>query len=127
MPVHGVAERKASEMPCKCNTVKRDPDCTLEHALNEVMVDMAFPGLDRGPSANPNPMNSRCGLEDCDCGYVIEKLVTALKRALSTTLEIERVLGNRHFNAGTLQVMTDAVNAAKEDERDERTMRISRL
>ena len=21
-----------------------------------------------------NPMNSRCGLEDCDCGYVIDRL-----------------------------------------------------
>ncbi|KKL10452.1 hypothetical protein LCGC14_2555670 [marine sediment metagenome] len=71
---------------------------------------------------NPNPMNSRCGLEDCDCGYVIEKLLTALKRALSTTQEIERVTGNRHFNAGTLQVMADAIDAAKEDEGDERTL-----
>jgi histidine ammonia-lyase len=23
-------------------------------------------------------MNSRCGLEDCDCGYVIEKLMETL-------------------------------------------------
>ena len=26
-----------------------------------------------------NPMRSRCGLEDCDCGYVIELLVLALE------------------------------------------------
>ena len=29
---------------------------------------------------NPNPMNSRCGLADCDCGYTIEKLLTALEK-----------------------------------------------
>ncbi len=29
---------------------------------------------------NPNPMNSRCGLEDCDCGHMIEKLVKALEK-----------------------------------------------
>lgn len=28
-----------------------------------------------------NPMNSRCGLEDCDCGYVIEKLISGLESA----------------------------------------------
>ena len=28
---------------------------------------------------HPNPMNSRCGLEDCDCGYVIEKLEEVVK------------------------------------------------
>lgn len=32
--------------------------------------------------SNPNPMHSRCGLEDCDCGYVIEKLVKALRLGL---------------------------------------------
>lgn len=26
-----------------------------------------------------NPRNSRCGLENCDCGYVIEKLMKALE------------------------------------------------
>ena len=30
--------------------------------------------------ANPNPMHSRCGLEDCDCEYTIEELLTALER-----------------------------------------------
>ena len=27
-----------------------------------------------------NPMHSRCGLEDCDCEYTIEKLIEALER-----------------------------------------------
>ena len=26
-------------------------------------------------------MKARCGLEDCDCGYTIEKLAAALERA----------------------------------------------
>ena len=26
-----------------------------------------------------NPMNSRCGLEGCDCGYAIDKLLEALE------------------------------------------------
>ncbi len=30
-----------------------------------------------------NPMNARCGLEDCDCGYTIEKLVASLELAAS--------------------------------------------
>lgn len=33
--------------------------------------------------SNPNPMHSRCGLEDCDCGYVIEKLVKGLEAGLA--------------------------------------------
>ncbi len=41
-------------MPCKCNTARRDPDCTIHHPLSELLVDMAFPGLDRGPEA-PEP------------------------------------------------------------------------
>ena len=32
-------------------------------------------------ATHTNPMHSRCGLEDCDCGYVIEKLVLALEHA----------------------------------------------
>ena len=28
--------------------------------------------------ANPNPMNARCGLEGCDCGYTIDLLLRAL-------------------------------------------------
>ncbi len=66
-------------MPCKCNTAKRDPDCTTPHPLNELLVDMAFPNLDREPLANPNPMNSRCGLEDCDCEYTIGGLLRRLE------------------------------------------------
>ncbi len=31
--------------------------------------------------SHPNPMHSRCGLEDCDCGYVIEVLQSTLKEA----------------------------------------------
>ncbi len=27
---------------------------------------------------NPNSMNSRCGLEDCDCGHTIDLLLRAL-------------------------------------------------
>lgn len=46
-------------MTCKCNTAKRDPDCTNPHSLSELMVDMAFPGLDRGPDA-PEPCET-CG------------------------------------------------------------------
>jgi hypothetical protein len=66
-------------MPCKCNTAQRDPDCTNPHRLNELLVDRAFPNLDRGPSGNPNPMNSRCGLEDCDCEYTIGGLLRRLE------------------------------------------------
>lgn len=29
--------------------------------------------------SNPNPMHSRCGLEDCDCEYTIGKLVKTLE------------------------------------------------
>ena len=28
-------------------------------------------------------MKARCGLEDCDCEYTIDKLVTALEEALN--------------------------------------------
>ena len=28
--------------------------------------------------SNPNPMNSRCGLEDCDCGYVIDSILSKM-------------------------------------------------
>ncbi len=28
-----------------------------------------------------NPVNSRCGLEGCDCGHTIERLVKALEAA----------------------------------------------
>ena len=35
---------------------------------------------DRPEVRNPNPMNSRCGLADCDCGYMIEQLDGALRR-----------------------------------------------
>ncbi len=66
-------------MPCKCNTAKRDPDCTIQHPLNELLVDMAFPNLDREPLANPNPMNARCGLEACDCEYTIGGLLRRLE------------------------------------------------
>ena len=31
------------------------------------------------PKANPNPMNSRCGLEDCDCEYTIGGLLRRLE------------------------------------------------
>ena len=30
-------------------------------------------------SNNPNPMNSRCGLEDCDCEYTIGGLLRRLE------------------------------------------------
>ena len=30
--------------------------------------------------SNPNPMHSRCGLEDCDCEYTIGYLLTALRQ-----------------------------------------------
>ena len=66
-------------MPCKCNTAKRDPDCTNPHTLSEMEVAIAFPNLDRGPAANPNPMNARCGLEDCDCEYTIGGLLRRLE------------------------------------------------
>ena len=29
--------------------------------------------------SNPNPMNSRCGLEDCDCEYTIGGLLRRLE------------------------------------------------
>lgn len=33
--------------------------------------------------SNPNPMHSRCGLEDCDCEYTIGYLLIALKAFLN--------------------------------------------
>ena len=46
---------------CRCNTARRDPNCTIHHPLSELLVDMAFPGLDRGPEA-PEPCEE-CGGE----------------------------------------------------------------
>ena len=34
---------------------------------------------DLGQESNPNPMNSRCGLEDCDCEYTIGGLLRRLE------------------------------------------------
>jgi len=31
-----------------------------------------------------NPMNARCGLEDCDCGHTIEKLLKALEELMTS-------------------------------------------
>ena len=31
--------------------------------------------------SNPSPMNSRCGLTDCDCEYTIEQLETRVEEA----------------------------------------------
>ena len=41
------------------------------------------------------------------------ELLEALERALTTTQEIERVTGQRHYNPGTLQKMADAIKKAK--------------
>lgn len=40
--------------------------------------------------SNPNPMHSRCGLEDCDCGYVIDKLrdMTGRLAILAEAIEV---------------------------------------
>ena len=38
-------------MPCKCNTARRDPECTIPHTLSELEVGMAFPALDREHSS----------------------------------------------------------------------------
>ncbi len=40
-------------MPCRCNTDKRDPDCTIEHTLSESLAATAFPNLDRDARALP--------------------------------------------------------------------------
>ena len=51
--------------------------------------------------ANPNPMNARCGLEDCDCEYtiggllrrleIVEEQCTAIAREAKRTVEQTRV------------------------------------
>ena len=47
-----------------------------------------------------NPMHSRCGLEDCDCGYVIERLVMRLE---------EIAKGEGRFNRDHLTHCTNTV------------------
>ena len=94
-------------MPCKCNTAKRDPECTTGHHLSEIEVAIAFPDLDRGPS-NPNPMKAPCGQEDC--GHTIEKLVAALA-------EVEKGIGAfsrdpLQFACNTIDDMKDIARAA---------------
>ncbi len=34
--------------------------------------------------SNPNPMNSRCGLEDCDCEYTIGGLLRRLEMIMES-------------------------------------------
>ena len=55
------------------------------------------------------------------------KLLEALARALTTTEEIERVSGQRHYNPGTLQVMADAVKLAKGTNMDKEIPHPSRV
>ncbi len=72
-------------MTCKCNTAKRDPDCTTGHGLSELLVDMAFPGLDRGPEA-PEPC------EDCDgTGRVPFGLLSECPHCLGTGVQPSRI------------------------------------
>jgi hypothetical protein len=40
--------------------------------------DWCVPAKEEAGVSNPNPVHSRCGLEDCDCEYTIEKLTRAL-------------------------------------------------
>jgi hypothetical protein len=63
--------------PCHCNTQRQDPDCHIGHTLSSLEADLAFP--QRGQESNPNPMNARCGLEDCDCEYTIGGLLRRLE------------------------------------------------
>lgn len=64
-------------MTCHCNTQRHDPDCHIDHTLSVLEADIAFP--QRRQEINPNPMNARCGLEDCDCEYTIGGLVRRLE------------------------------------------------
>ncbi len=44
---------------------------------------------------NPNPMNSRCGLEDCDCEYTIGGLLRRLELiAEEAKLAVEQTRSN---------------------------------
>ncbi|KKM04712.1 hypothetical protein LCGC14_1761450 [marine sediment metagenome] len=49
----------------------------------------------------------------CPLHAAAPELLAMLKRALATTQEVERVLGQRHFNPGTLQKMADAIAQAE--------------
>ncbi len=82
---------------CRCSTQRHDPDCHIDHTLSALEADIAFP--QRGRQSNPNPMNSRCGLEDCDCGYVIEKLQVLLQECLATIRRRNAAI-TRHDSTG---------------------------
>ncbi len=59
-------------------------------------------------------MNSRCGLEDCDCGHTIEKLVAALERLERVTgrLKVGDFTGN--VDNGQILELMEAGNGARE-------------
>jgi len=58
-----------------------------------------------------NPMNARCGLEDCDCGHTIEALRKALEHA---TLFIEGVFPKpSHLLKQDLAYYRGAIKEAK--------------
>ena len=49
--------------------VQQESDAHLERQRDEAMV-----------TDNPNPLNARCGLKDCDCEYTIGGLLLVLRQ-----------------------------------------------
>jgi hypothetical protein len=45
---------------------------------------------------NPNPMNSRCGLEDCDCEYTIGGLLRRLEVIAEESLATVKLTRDAH-------------------------------
>ena len=57
-------------------------------------------------------MGARCGLEDCDCSYVIDRLVQKLERIEDMTLDY---LGTSQAAGDIAQIARDAIHLAEED------------
>lgn len=65
-------------------------------------------------TSHPNPMHSRCGLEDCDCGYVIEKQTAALRQAIAIVEQAEGPRMGRFWLPNFLADANYAIHLAEE-------------
>ena len=113
------------------HTETQEKDST-KHTLGPLTIAVSSPGLDRGiddggdfaiVDVNGHVIGQAHQLvapgvmvpakANATLWAAAPELLAALERALTTTQEIERVTGQRHYNPGTLQKMANAIKAAK--------------